>query len=113
MAPAGALVTEALVHDAVADQEDGHADQHPEAELQVVELLGLGDEVEGDGGEHGAAAQSGQRPDDPPGHGDPTDEEPADEQRRLRHQPEPERPPHRADATAPPAAREHVITLAT
>ena len=43
-----ARLAEAQLHRLVGEQEDGHADQHPQGELPAVEdVLGLADEVEG------------------------------------------------------------------
>ena len=57
---ARAARTELLVDDRVADEEDGHADQHPQSELPRLESDGLADEVEGHRSDHRASAEAGE-----------------------------------------------------
>ena len=79
----GSRGTEALLDQAVADQEHGDTDQHPEGELPVVEVLGLGDEVEGDGRQQRPRPETGEDPDKGARNCHPADEQPRDQQRAL------------------------------
>jgi hypothetical protein len=92
--PARALVPEALLDDAVSEKEHGDAGEHPQAQLPLIEALGLGDQIEGDRRQHRPRAEPGEHADDPPGDGDPADDEPGEQERRLRKRTEPERVEH-------------------
>jgi hypothetical protein len=78
---------EALLHHLVGDQEDGHTDQHPDAELPALEhVFGLHDEVEGDRRDQRAGAEAGQNADEAGGHVEPAGKEACEQQGRRAEQ---------------------------
>ena len=82
-----ARLAEARLHSLVCEQKHGHADQHPEGELPAVEhVLGLADEVEGDGCDQRPGAEAGQDPHEARRHVDPAGEQAGKQQRRRAEQ---------------------------
>ena len=95
--PANPCLAEATLDRTVGDEEDGHADEHPERELPPVEhVLGLDHEVEGDRRDQRAGAEAGQGADDTGGNVDPAGEETGEKQRGCAEQSQAERLEHAA-----------------
>ena len=89
------LVPETSLDDAITDEEDRSADQHPDSELEAIEVLRFSDEVEGDRFDQRARAEAGEYPDELRWKIDPVHQEPAQQQRGLRQRPERDRLQHR------------------
>jgi hypothetical protein len=77
------LLAETSVDDAVTDEEDRSADQHPDSELEAAEVLRFGNEVEGDRFDQCTRAEAGEHPDELRWEVDPVHQEPTQEQRGL------------------------------
>jgi hypothetical protein len=86
---------EAPVDERVGEEKHGDTDEHPQTGLPRLDVhLGLRKQVERNRSDHCSGSEPAENSDELGGHRDPADEEPRDEQRRLREKSPAERFDH-------------------